>query len=155
MQLQGEQSFSKPPEELFQHVTDTQFIARCIPDLESVTERTKDRLVCRITPGLSFLQAKIDVTIEIIDRQPPHSGRMRLISKGIGSAAEVESAFELSDHAQQGRGTLLRWTAEIKQTKGLLKSVSRGLLEAAAKKVIADVWSAVGRELEAGEGPAG
>jgi carbon monoxide dehydrogenase subunit G len=150
VQLQGEQSFSEPPADLFPRITDTEFIARCIPDLQSVIERTDDRLVCRITPGLSFLQAKLDVSIEILERQPPHSGRMRLISKGIGSSAEVESAFQLTDEAaENGPGTRLHWTAEIKQTQGLLKSVSRGLLEAAAKKVIADVWAAVGRELEA------
>jgi carbon monoxide dehydrogenase subunit G len=151
VQLQGEQSFSEPPAELFRRITDTEFIARCIPDLESVLERTDERLVCRITPGLSFLQAKLNVTIEIIDQKPPHSGRMRLTSKGIGAAVEVESAFELTEQAvQSGPGTRLHWTAEITQTQGLLKSVSRGLLEAAAKKVIGDVWTAVGRELESG-----
>lgn len=150
VQLQGEQSFSKPPAELYERITDTAFIARCIPELDSVVERTDDRLVCRITPGLSFLQAKLDVSVEILERQPPHSGKMRLTSKGIGAAAEVESAFDLAEQSTtHGPGTRLHWTAEITRTQGLLKTVSRGLLEAAAKKVIADVWASVGRELDA------
>ena len=49
----------------------------------------------------------------------------------------------------QDSGTRVHWTADVKDLGGLLKAVPRGLVQAAAQKVIADAWEAAARQLAA------
>ena len=46
--------------------------------------------------------------------------------------------------------TTVRWSGDLVAVTGLLKMVPKGLMEGAAKKVIDDVWAAVGQKLTAG-----
>lgn len=77
------------------------------------------------------------MSLDVFDQQPPDSLRIRVHSKGIGSSAVVDTAVELS---ADGAGTRMTWTAEIVELGGLLKPVSRSLIEASARKIIADGW---------------
>ena len=137
-QFSGEERFTQPRTEIWSRLIDAEFLAQCMPGLESVERDDSALLVCRVRPGLSFLKGAIRVTLEVYDKQPPDSLRIRVHSKGIGSSAIVETAVEL---AALDTGTQLAWTAAIAELGGLLKPVSRGLIEAAARKVIAEGWT--------------
>jgi carbon monoxide dehydrogenase subunit G len=52
----------------------------------------------------------------------------------------VEGSLTLKPH---GDGTRIHWTADVKELGGLLKAIPRGLIQAAAQKVIGDVLNAV------------
>lgn len=144
MELSGEECFSQAQTEIWACLTDAEFLAKCMPDLESVERDESGLLVCRVRPGLSFLKATLKVTLEFFDQQPPDSVRIRILSKGIGSSAIVETAVELS---AGDTGTQLSWNAEVKELGGLLKPVSRGLIAAVAGKMIADGWIAFRKQL--------
>jgi carbon monoxide dehydrogenase subunit G len=146
MHLSGEERFAEPQSLLWHSLTDTSFIAKTIPELQRVDQCEAELLVCRIKPGFSFLSGTLELTIEIVDRQPPRSAGMRVRGKGIGTAVVVETAFQLGSESGE---TMINWTGEITQRGGLLKSVSQALLEAAAHKVITRAWTNVRRELAA------
>ena len=76
--------------------------------------------------------------VDIFESQPPDTVRIRIHSKGIGSLAIVETVATL---AEVDSGTQLSWSAEATELGGLLKPVSRGLISAAAQRVIAAGWS--------------
>ena len=133
----GEENFPQTQTEIWNRLIDTHFLARCIPGLEHV-DKTEPRLLAfRVRPGLSFLKGTLKTTLEIFDEQEPNALRIRVQSKGIGSTANVETEVKL---LAVESGTLLTWTAEVKELGGLLKPVGRSLVAAAAKKVIADGW---------------
>ena len=136
MQLSGEEHFGQKQTEIWARLTDAEFLARCLPGLERVESDESAFLVCRVRPGLSFLKGTIKVTLEAYGRQPPDSLCVRVCSKGIGSSAMVETSVELSADG----GTRISWRAEIVELGGLLKPVSRSLIQAAAGKIIADGW---------------
>jgi len=137
-QLTGEEHFSQAQTEIWARLTDAEFLAECLPGLESVERDESGRLLCHVRPGLSFFKGNFKVTLDIVDEQVPESVRIRVYSKGIGSSADVETKVELS---ADDKGTLLSWNAEVTQLGGLLKPISRGLIAAAARKVIADGWT--------------
>ena len=137
MQLTGEEHFSQAQSEIWARLTDAEFLAKCLPKVESVQRDASGLLVCRIRPGLSFLRGTLKVTLDIFDQQMPDSVRIRVHSKGIGSLAIVETVVELS--AANG-GTQLNWNAEVTELGGLLKPVSQGLIAATARKVITNGW---------------
>src|SRR5687767_702824 len=116
--FEGERIFALPPEQLWQKLRDAAFLATCIPDGTPHAGATRDRAVCTVHPGFSFMRGSIDVTIEVLAGQEPTSIRYSQKSKGIGTSSEVETMLTLTPHEA---GTKLHWHSEIKNLGGLLK----------------------------------
>jgi carbon monoxide dehydrogenase subunit G len=146
VRFEGEKDFPQSPAELWTKLTDARFLVQCIPDVESIAEQEANRAVLVLRPGLSFARGTLDVTLRVVDAVAPTGARYVIVSKGIGSSAEVEATVAL---APQGAGTHVRWTAEVKTLGGLLKMVPSGLIRGAAQKVVNDAWSAVEAKLNA------
>ena len=140
----GERQFTLPPDQLWPKLRDAAFLITCIPDGSPHEGATRDRGVCTVHPGFSFMRGSIDVTIEILDGVEAKSLRYSQKSKGIGSSSEVETAVTLSPH---DGGTKVNWRAEVKSMGGLLKMVPGGLIRGAANKVIEDVWKCLAERL--------
>jgi carbon monoxide dehydrogenase subunit G len=142
--FEGERTFALAPEQLWPKLRDAAFLATCIPDGTPHEGATRDKAVCTVRPGFSFMRGSIDVTIEIIGGQEPTSVKYMQKSKGIGASSEVETALTLSPHES---GTKIAWRAEVKSLGGLLKMVPSGLIRGAAQKVIEDVWQGVAEKV--------
>jgi carbon monoxide dehydrogenase subunit G len=82
----------------------------------------------------------MELTIQVAEAVPEGSVRLLLHTKGIGSTSDVQATLTLgpADH-----GTHVHWIAEVARLVGLLKMAPQGLIQAAAQKVIADVWTVV------------
>jgi carbon monoxide dehydrogenase subunit G len=149
LRFEGDRDFRQPPAELWARLTDARFLVQCIPDVESVTEAQPDRAALVLRPGFSFVRGTLDVTLRVVDAVAPHSARLLLQSKGIGTSSDVEAALAL---APAGAGTRVHWVVEVKALGGLLKMVPPGLIRGAAEKVVGDAWNAVAERLRAEEG---
>jgi carbon monoxide dehydrogenase subunit G len=145
MQFSGEEQFPLAPAELWHRLVDPAFIARHMPGLKKIERTDPELVVCRVQPRFSFISAPMTITVAIADKQAPNRARMQITGKGVAMGLTVETAIEL--HESNG-GSTLAWTGEVKQINGLLKGVSQGLLEGAARKVIADGWAGIRRDLE-------
>ncbi|MFO0948292.1 MAG: SRPBCC domain-containing protein [Planctomycetota bacterium] len=152
LQFEGEESFAVPRAELFNCLTDLVFMEKCIPDLDSATHVGPGKMVCHVRPGFSFVRGRLEITLEVTETNSPDSAKMRVHGKGIGNEVTVETQLRLLDE-EGGRSTKLQWSAEITKLGGLLKSVSKGLIQAAAKKVVNDSWASLRKELRLSEGP--
>jgi carbon monoxide dehydrogenase subunit G len=80
------------------------------------------------------------MTMRITEAVPEKSIRVTVLSKGIGSSSTVEASLSCTPIEA---GTQVHWAADVKEMGGLLKAVPQGLIQAAAQKVIADVWTAI------------
>lgn len=153
MRLEGDELIELSREQLWQSLVDMDFLARCVPDLDRVVCSEPERLVCRVKPGFAFLRGSLEVTFEVTDRQPPESAQMQVRSKGIGSTVSVALNFRLEDAGKGEEGptsaTRLHWTAEIGELGGLLKPVSPDLIQAAARRIVVQIWSNVRKQLAA------
>ncbi len=138
LQLSGEEQFSQSTTEILSRLTDAAFLAECMPGLESISQLKPGLAMCRVRPGLSFARGTLKLTLEVLQQQPLESVQINVQCKGIGSSATVETVVQVSEVEA---GTQLAWDAEVKELGGLLKPVSRTLIGAAARKLIADGWS--------------
>ena len=143
--FEGERVFALPPEQLWPKLRDAAFLASCIPEGSPHDGATRDRAVCTVHPGFSFMRGSIDVTIEILGGEEPTTLKYSQKSKGIGSTSEVETSLTLEPHEA---GAKVQWRAEVKSLGGLLKMVPSGLIRGAANKVIEDGWAGVAAKLE-------
>ncbi len=142
--FEGERIFALPPEQLWPKLGDAAFLVTCIPDGTPHDGGTRDRAVCTVHPGFSFMRGSIDVTIEILGGEEAKSVKYSQKSKGIGSTSEVETSLTLEPHES---GTKIKWRAEIKSLGGLLKMAPSGLIRGSANKVIEDGWAGVAAKL--------
>jgi carbon monoxide dehydrogenase subunit G len=145
IRFSGEEVFPQGREEIYGRLTDLSFMSKTIPGLQKVEHADAKTLRCIVKPRLSFLSGSMKLTFEIIGEEPPGRADMRMTGKGIGSSVVAETAMEFMP---EGAGTRVRWKSEVKELAGLSKAVSRTLIEAAARKLNAETWSAFRRALE-------
>jgi carbon monoxide dehydrogenase subunit G len=140
----GEERFDAPPEKVFALLTDLDAVAGTIPDLVS-SERVNARtLKCVVRPGFSFLRGTMKLSIGLGDTTPPSAAMMTVTAQGIGVGMDVVSQLKI---AADGAGSLLTWTANVENLKGLIAAVSPALIKAAADQVIRHAWSEVRKAL--------
>ena len=142
--FEGERIFALPPAQLWLKLRDAALLATCIPDGTPHPGATRDRAVCTVRPGFSFVRGTLDITIDVLGGIEPTTLKFAQKSKGIGTSSEVETSLTLTPHEQ---GTKIVWRAEIKNLGGLLKMVPSGLIRGAAHKVIEDVWTGIAGKL--------
>jgi uncharacterized protein len=141
----GSESFSVPPERLFAALTDLDELAATIPDVVS-SERIDERtLHCIVRPGFSFLRGTLRLAIKIVDSQLPQLARMTIAADGIGTHITVDSQLHIE--AADG-GSKLDWTASVVELKGLVATVSRPLISAAAERTIQNAWTKIHAKLD-------
>ena len=133
--FEGERIFKLSPEQLWPQLRDAAFLVTCIPEGTPHDGATRDRAVCTVHPGFSFMRGSIDVTIEILGGEEPKTLTYSQKSKGIGSSSEVITSLVLEPH--EG-GAKIKWRAEVKSLGGLLKMAPTGLIRGSANKVIED-----------------
>ena len=139
----GIETFPLPPAEVFAKLGDAGFLAGCLPDTE-VVRATPDEAVWKSRPKLAFLSGVIDTTAKVTERRGTELIRYALTTKAVGSGSTVEASLTLEP---VDGGTRVRWTGAITGFSGLLKLAPKGLIQATATKVIADVWLAVRAKL--------
>ncbi len=139
----GTETFPLPAADVFAKLGDAGFLAGCLPDTE-VVRATPDEAVWKSRPKLAFLSGVIDTTAKVTERRSPELIRYALTTKAVGSGSTVEASLTLEP---VDGGTRVRWTGAITGFSGLLKLAPKGLIQATATKVIADVWLAVRAKL--------
>lgn len=144
LRFQGERRLSLSPDQLWPKLRDAAFLVHCIPDASVLGQPERDRAQCSVRPGFSFVRGHLELTVQILEAQEPTVVKFALVSKGVGSSSEVESALTLS--ATDG-GSTVDWVAEVKSLGGLLKMAPTGLVRGAAQKVIEDVWNGIEKAL--------
>jgi carbon monoxide dehydrogenase subunit G len=145
LQFSGERDLTRPPAEVWAKLRDLQFLVSCIPDVEPGAQVGQDSARLTIRPGFSFVRGKLDATIQFAEAVEGEKLRYVVVSKGVGNSSEIVTELQL---APKGQGTRVQWSAEVTQLGGLLKAVPRGLIQATAQKVIADVWASITKQLE-------
>jgi carbon monoxide dehydrogenase subunit G len=144
LQFEGDKQFSQTPQDLWAQLSDARFLVQCIPDVQTVSRAEPGVADFVLRPGFSFARGNLDTSLRVEDAAPNQSMRVVVQSRGIGSRSTVEAALNF---APAEGGTRLHWSATIRELGGLLKMVPQGLIQAAAQKVIADVWASIEAKL--------
>lgn len=147
LQFGGEERFAAPPEKVYSLLTDLDGLGSSIPDLVSAERIDERTLNCTVRPGFSFLRGTMKLKITLDELSPPTKATLKIDSQGIGVAMKVVSRMTLET---DGSGTKLTWNADVPEMKGLVATVSPGLVKAAAEQVIRHGWKQMHERL--GEG---
>jgi carbon monoxide dehydrogenase subunit G len=138
MQFSGEETFAAPRERVYALLVDLDALPGSIPDLASskrVDERTLEAVV---RPGFSFLRGTMKLRISLDELTPPSAATLKIDSSGIGVSMKITSRMQLTEPTPGE--TKVAWQAEVSELKGLVATVSPGLVRAAADQVVRHGW---------------
>lgn len=147
LEFGGEEHFAATPERVFDAITDLDLLSQHIPDVVSVTRIDDRALRCVVRPGFSFLRGTLQMTIQFTDLDRPTTATMQVDASGIGQSIRVASRSTISP---ENGGSLLQWQAHVVERRGLVATISKSLISAAAGQVIRDAWQKVHRHLDQG-----
>lgn len=137
LEFGGIEDFQVDALTLFATLTDIDAVRDDIPDLVS-SERIDDHtLRAVVRPGFSFLRGTMKLLIKLSDLQSPESAVMRVEASGIGVSMQIESRLSIERHGPHSK---LQWRSTVSQLKGLIATVSPGLIKAAAEQIIENSW---------------
>lgn len=140
LEFGGQEKFNAPKERVFEVVTNLDLLAANIPDAVS-TQRVDDRtLNCTVRPGFSFLRGTMKIVVQLVELTPSTSAALRIDARGIGQSMRIDSHIVLAD---EPTGCLLTWNARVSELTGLVATVGKSLIHAAAGQLINDGWQKV------------
>ena len=105
-----------------------------IAGARGVEKLAATHLDCRVKPPFSFLSGAMQMVFDVLESDRPSSARMRVKGKGIGASVTIETSIKLSPEMD---GTRLEWSSEVTELGGLIKAVSRSLIEGACARSLA------------------
>lgn len=148
MKFDGEETFLAEPERLFQQLTDLDVVARAMPDIESYQKTSDTSMTGVARPSFGFFRGQLNLVVTISDLQPPRTATMKTHAVGMGIEFDVTSSLTVTPY---GSGSKLVWQAEVGGLKGLIATLSGGLIRGATEQMITKTWSKIRDELGEGD----
>ena len=130
IKFNGEFEVKRPPEEVYDFLTDPKKFGPLLPDFQGMTVQDATHFTVKVNVGISYIKGVAEVKMELVQAERPK----RAGYKGQGSVAGGNVSFKAGfDLLPVDSGTKVLWQGEA-QIFGRLMSVAGGLLEPLGKK---------------------
>ena len=147
MKLCGAQTLPAPREKVWEAFNDPVLLARCLPGTERLDPAGPDRYKAVVGFALAAISGKYNGSLEFANRKPPESLTLKIEGRGTPGFMKGEGRLTFSLAADM-RQTELRYEGEA-QVGGLIAAVGQRMIEAAARKIVAQFFEKFAAELAA------
>lgn len=146
MLLTGTTTIKASRENVWSHLTNPDFVAKCAPGLESmevIEGNKKFKAVGSV--GLGNLKVRFTGDVEFVTLEAPH----RAVMKGRGSApgSAVEGTGEMKLREGEEGTTIMDWTADI-NVLGTIASLASRMMSSVAQKLTGQFFDCVRSQIE-------
>lgn len=148
MKLEGSTLLPGTPEQVWELLNDPAQLAKCLPGAERLEPDGPDRYKVQVKFGIAAISGKYAGTVELKEKKPLSSLRMRVEAKGAPGFLNGEGRLELS---AKGGQTELRYSGEA-QVGGVIASVGQRMIEAAARRILQQFFESCAGQLKASTG---
>ena len=148
MKVQGEARLPGTPEEVWDLLNDPNRLARCLPGCERLEPDGPDHYKAVVKFALAAISGSYSGTLQLTEKEPPRSIRLRLEGKGVPGFVRGEGKLELA--AKQGQ-TEVCYSGEA-QVGGMIAAVGQRMIDAAARKIIHQFFESAAAELISSKG---
>jgi carbon monoxide dehydrogenase subunit G len=142
----GEFTVSKPPEEVFDFLTDPRRFSKAFPGFQSVEVGESGEFTVRLKLSLGPLRGDARVRARIVEAEKPRRARVKGNGSGAGSTLDFTLEFEVEP---SDGGSRVSWVFEG-NVGGLAASMGGRVLDPLARRMIRDIVEGVKREVEGG-----
>ena len=144
MKLSGQYTLPATPAKVWALLTDPDRLVKLLPGCERLDPDGPDRFKAAVKFGIAAISGKYAGTLELFEKRPPRSIRMRLSGKGLPGFVDGTGHVEL---AEKGGQTELRYTGEA-QVGGMIAAVGQRMIEGAARMIVDQFFAAAAEELK-------
>lgn len=143
MKLPIAHTFASSPDKVYAALIDPEVLQRCIDGAEKLVKTAEDTYDVQMKVGVAGIKGNYGGTVRITEKRPPES--MTLAMEGKGAAGFVRTTAQVR-LVPQGSGTSLTGEADA-SIGGILAAVGSRLIEAVAKKMMADFFAKLDADL--------
>ncbi len=143
MKFEGKSLLPGTPEQVWELLNDPARLVKCLPGAERLEPDGPDRYKVQVKFGIAAISGKYAGAVELRDKKPPTSLRMRVEGKGAPGFMTGEGQLELS---AKGGQTELHYVGEA-QVGGVIASVGQRMIEAAARRIIQQFFESCAAQL--------
>jgi hypothetical protein len=144
MKLTGTHAFAAPPERVFAALTDPAVLQSCIEGCEKMEKTAEGAYDVHLKLGVAGVKGNYLGKVEVRDPKPPES--FTLAVEGKGGPGWIKGLAKITLKAADG-GTVLTADGDG-QVGGLIAAVGSRLIEAVAKKMMAEFFRKLGERIE-------
>jgi len=130
IKFNGEFEVKRPPEEVYDFLTDPKKFGPLLPDFQGMTVQDATHFTVKVSVGISYIKGVAEVKMEPVQAERPKRAQYKGQGSVAGGNVSFIAGFDLS--AVDG-GTKVVWQGEA-QIFGRLMSVAGGLLEPLGRK---------------------
>lgn len=145
MHFEGKFDIAAPPQKVFDFLLDPKKFAKCLPDLQKLEVKGKDRFSAVVKVGVGFIKGAFTFDFTVVERTRPSHARLKAHGSGTGSSVDLDSTMDLAE--EPAGGTAMSWKADA-QVGGLLAGVGQRLLQGVAEKTVNQLFASIRKELE-------
>ena len=148
MKLEGSHQLHARRERLFALLTNPDVLKRCIPGCERLEETGENTFSTTMKAGVGSIKGIFNGTVRLQDLRPPEHFRLAVDAKGTPGFLKGTGDLDLED---QGETTVVHYSGEI-QLGGTIASVGQRMIQASAKMMAAQFFTALEAEAATPEG---
>jgi len=151
LQIEYSQTLPYPREKVWETLLDPAVLARVLPGVEKFEPFGPDKYAVQVKLGVPSVKGTYTGKVEIVDKQPPSSYRLRGEGKGTPGWARGEALMTL---VADGNGTTVSAKANA-VIGGTIAGVGQRMMEGIAKAMAREFFASIDRELQGRKQKAG
>ncbi len=144
MKIQGAYTLPGNPQQVWELLNDPERLAKCLPGCERLEPAGPDRYKVAIKFALAAFSGAYSGSVELSEKKPPKTMRMRVEGKGTPGFLKAEGRLELAGRNGQ---TEVRYDGDA-QVGGLIAAVGQRMIEAAARKILQQFFDSAATQLQ-------
>ena len=144
MIFQGKYELKAVREKVWTFIIDPAKISKCLPELKSLDVESEDRFFAVVRVGVGMIRADFKLRIEILEKNPMDSVKLRGVGTGSGSSVQVHLTIELKETLE---GTELLYSSDV-TIGGIIASLGQRVIRETAEKTVASVFECIRQQVE-------
>lgn len=144
MKLSGSATLPAKREQVWELLNDPNRLAKCLPGAQRLDPDGPDRYKVAMKFGIAAISGNFQGSVELAEKEPLESLKMRVEGRGAPGFMKGEGTISLR---AKGAETEVQYEGEA-QVGGVIASVGQRMIEAAAKKIVGQFFSAAAEELK-------
>lgn len=150
MKIDGTHELHATRERVYALLTDPEVLRRCLPGCESLEKTGENNYATSLKAGVGAIKGNFKGNVRLEDMRPPEHYRIVVDGKGGPGFVKGTGDFDLEEN---DRGTLIKYAGEM-QVGGTIAGVGQRMIQAAAKMMASQFFTALEAEATATEGAA-
>jgi carbon monoxide dehydrogenase subunit G len=141
MNISGTHDFPHSREEVFGMFLDPAVLQRSMPGCERLEAVADDRFELSFVVPVPAVKGSYAGTVDVVEKDPPHSLRMRIDAKGKNGFVSADARMRLEPN---GSGTTVHYDADA-QVGGPVAAVGQRVLGAITRRQLVEMMSTMER----------